>query len=50
MGVKRIITEEQQKKLVELNLKEYKGKNPDELSQEEINDLVKKLAKKFGLL
>lgn len=50
MTVKRIITDEQKNKLAELNLKEYKGRNPDELSQDEINNLVKKLAKKFGLL
>lgn len=48
MTAKRLITLEQRKNLKDL--KKYKGKNPDELSQQEIKELVILMAKKFGLL
>lgn len=48
MSVKRLITPEQRKNLKDL--KKYKGKNPDNLSQQEIKELIILMAKKFGLL
>lgn len=48
--IKRLTTQKERDKLKSLNIKEFKGKNPNTLSQIEINKLVIKLAQKFGIL
>lgn len=50
MAVKRIISNEERTKISSLNLKEFKGTDPATLTQEQINELVKKIAQKMGLL
>lgn len=50
MTIKRVISEEKLKNLKKINLKEFKGKDPSKLTQEEINSLVKKMAMSQGIL
>jgi len=50
MAIKRLISEEKRKNLKKLNFKEFKGKDPSKLTQDEINSLVKKMAMSQGLL
>lgn len=48
--VKRLRTQKERDKIKNLNLKEFKDRNPNTLSQIEINKLVIKVAQKLGLL
>jgi len=50
MTIKRLTSDRERAKNKELNLKKYRGRQPQSLNQNEINDLVLKIAEKMKLL